>query len=241
VTRAPDARWVERATKAAVIGPWIGRLADLYRQPQAAAEALDAELDAFEEVFEREMEVFEDELEDQMEAFSSQFEEQFEALHGLANLSRFEQQHEREFYEIGRNLGSLAEGAWGEDLQRRVEEAMEAQQGAIELGLEAAASKIGLDSLRLESAGGAAERDRLHEEMVGEMRLMLPTAEELEEIRASVELLKAELAPRMREFDRIRADFHRALREWRKSYTAELGRLMDQDQDEDGGLIHDIE
>ena len=41
VTRAPDAKWVERAAKAAVIGPWIERLADLYRRPAAAAEASD--------------------------------------------------------------------------------------------------------------------------------------------------------------------------------------------------------
>lgn len=204
----------------------------------AVAEALDAELDALEEVLEHDAEAFEDELEDQLEALSSRFEEQFEALYGLASLIRFEQQHEREFYELGRNLGSLADGAWGEDLQRRVEEVMEAQQRAIELRLEAAASKIGLDSLRLESAGRAAELDRFHEEMVREMRLMLPIAEELEGIRAGVEwLLEAELAPRMRDFDRIRADLHRALREWRKSTTAELEKLVDQN----GELIPDVE
>ena len=43
VTRAPEARWVQRATKAAVIGPWIEKLADLYRQPPGPDEASDLE------------------------------------------------------------------------------------------------------------------------------------------------------------------------------------------------------
>jgi len=205
-------------------------------ESRAVAEALDAELEALEEVFEREIEAFDEELEGRMEAFSSQFEEQFEALRRVANLRRFEPQHEREFYEIARNLGSLAEGVWGEDLQRRVDQAMGAQQRAIGMRMEAAARRMARDAVRLESARSAADRVRLHEEMAREMRLMLPTAEELEEIRASVDRIRTELGPRMREFDRIRTDVHRALREWRMSHAAELETLLNQAREMIGDL-----
>lgn len=43
VTRAPDAWWVERLTRAVVIGPWIERLAELYRRPESVAASSDLE------------------------------------------------------------------------------------------------------------------------------------------------------------------------------------------------------
>ena len=43
VTRFPDGRSVRRVAKAPVIGPWIERLADLYREPPAAEEVFDLE------------------------------------------------------------------------------------------------------------------------------------------------------------------------------------------------------
>jgi len=45
VTRAPDAWWVEKLTRAAVFGPWIERLASLYRPPDRLADEVSSDLE----------------------------------------------------------------------------------------------------------------------------------------------------------------------------------------------------
>ena len=34
ITRFPDARWVHAVSRAALIGPWIERMAEMYRRPE---------------------------------------------------------------------------------------------------------------------------------------------------------------------------------------------------------------
>lgn len=43
ITRAPDAWWVEKVSRAALFGPWIERFADLYRQDEAAPDPSELE------------------------------------------------------------------------------------------------------------------------------------------------------------------------------------------------------
>lgn len=197
----------------------------------ATEDALDADLEALEEV----LEVLEERLEVQLRDRNLS-EEQLESLETTRermeeNLSRFEELQDRELERIARRFERTVEGLWEREFERKIERAVEAQERTLERRIESAVRQMELASRRLETAKNAGERAQLDAEIQEKVRLMLPSEEDLAEIRANVERVRAELAPRLQEFEGLEVELRQALEEWQARYGTELEKLREKNQE----------